>query len=92
MDTKTDASPNYNNCSYRNGHYYFTLNNGIEEEFVWNETQNRWNSPLPYRDPAPAIPTDSEPEESSPNSSSDLSHQQTPIQTQNTHTIANMSG
>ena len=35
---------------------------------------------------------DSELEENSPDSNSNSSHQQTPIQTRNTYTIANMSG
>ena len=91
-DTNKDAPPNYDNCSYRDRCYYFTLDNRTEKEFVWNETQNHWDSPLRYRDPELAIPTDSELEETTPNSNSESSHNQTPIQTRNTHTIANMSG
>ena len=92
LDTNLDAPPNYNNCSFRNKWYFFTYKDKTEEEFVWNETENHWDSLPQYRDPQPVIPNDSEQEDETSNSNSDSSYNQTLIDTRNTQTITNMSG
>ncbi|ETW86533.1 hypothetical protein HETIRDRAFT_99013 [Heterobasidion irregulare TC 32-1] len=62
-DNNRYAPPNYDNCSYRNGRYYFTLEDGTEKEDIWNETEAQWELAPQYREPAPVIPEDSEQEE-----------------------------
>ncbi|ETW84847.1 hypothetical protein HETIRDRAFT_450191 [Heterobasidion irregulare TC 32-1] len=89
-DNNRYAPPNYDNCSYRNGRYYFTLEDGTEEEDIWNETEAQWELAPQYREPAPVIPEDSEQEETTSESDSD-SPDQTPINTQN-KPLAEMSG
>ncbi|ETW82516.1 hypothetical protein HETIRDRAFT_120782 [Heterobasidion irregulare TC 32-1] len=89
-DNNRFALLNYNNCSYRNGRYYFTLEDGTEEEDIWNETEAQWELAPQYREPAPVIPEDSEQEETTSESDSD-SPKQTPINTRN-ESFADMSG
>ncbi|ETW78279.1 hypothetical protein HETIRDRAFT_120137 [Heterobasidion irregulare TC 32-1] len=89
-DNNGTAPPNYDNCSYRNGRYYFTLEDGTEEEDIWNETEAQWELAPQYREPAPVIPEDSEQEETTSESDSD-SPDQTPINTRN-EPLAEMSG
>ena len=92
LDTNLDAPPNYNNCSFRNKWYFFTYEDETEEEFIWNKTENCWDLSPWYRDPKPVIPNNSEQEEETSKSDSNLSHNQTLINTRNIQTITNILG
>ncbi|ETW74705.1 hypothetical protein HETIRDRAFT_108566 [Heterobasidion irregulare TC 32-1] len=90
-DNNRFAPPNHDNCSYRNGRYYFTLEDGTEEKDIWNEIESQWELAPQYRELAPVIPEDSEQEETTSQSDSDSSPNQTLINTQN-EPLAKMSG
>ena len=90
MNTGLDILLNYNNCSYKNRQYFFTYEDGTEEEFIWNKIENHWDPSSWYRDPKPIIPDDLGQEEVISNSNSDSLHNQTPINIQNAQIITNM--
>ena len=90
-NTRRAAPLNFDNCSFRDGRYFFTKADGTEAEWAWDEIQANWVPPPQYREPEPVIPEDSkESEEEEETPESDPSDIQIPVDTQNPQSNTNM--